>query len=498
MKSEFLHKDNTGRLIIIFAGWSTEPNFYRHISLPGWDLIVAYDYSDLDFDKSVMNGYHTVALFAWSLGVFAASMVIPADRLALAVAINGTESPVDDEFGIPVNIFNGTAQTLNERNLKKFRRRMFGNPSADHTLGLNETPLALAEAPMALAEAKDDIDHLRSQLEFIACISKNNSKYSDISSPEDSDINPSQYSAKNSSNGNINWNRVYISENDQIFPPKSQRKAWEMHPSNPEIVALDEPHYVDLYRIIKSALPAKESVGKLFHKALSTYDNQAIAQRTIAEHLTDFPGGVPLSPKKVLEIGPGSGVFTKLFANRFHPDRMDFVELYPLPSFNIATEENYFVADAEDWVAQEALANPGTYDAIISASALQWFANPDSFFRNAAKLLCPGGGFMLCSTFVPGNLKEMESVNPYGLIYRPIDEMEYIVQKYFMFSKLEEEELIVGFDSPQQTLRHLKETGVGGGISTGRSPRQLLGSTPLILTYRPLYIYAVTSPSPPS
>lgn len=487
MKSEFLHKDNTGRLIIIFAGWSTEPDFYRHISLSGWDLLIVYDYSDIDFDASAIDSYHTVALFAWSLGVFAASMVIPADRIALAVAVNGTESPVDDEFGIPVKIFNGTAQTLNERNLTKFRRRMFGNPPTDHTLGLNETH-------MALAEAKDDIDHLRSQLEFIACISKNNSKYSDTPSPEDSDINPSQYSAKNSSNGNINWNRVYISGNDLIFPSKSQKRAWEIHPSRPEIIELlDSPHYVDLNRIIKSALPAKESVGKLFHKALSTYDSQAIAQRTIAEHLTDFPGGVPLSPKKVLEIGPGSGVFSKLFAKRFHPDRIDFVELYALPSFGIAPEENYFVADAEDWVAQEALTNPGVYDAIISASALQWFANPDSFFQNVAKLLCPGG-FILCSTFVPGNLKEMESVNPYGLIYRPIDEMERIVRKYFMFSKLEEEELIVGFDSPQQTLRHLKETGVGGGISTGRTPRQLLGSTPLILTYRPLYIYAVTSP----
>ena len=51
MKSEFLHKENTGRLIIIFAGWSTAPDFYRHISLPGWDLLVVHDYSDLDFDK---------------------------------------------------------------------------------------------------------------------------------------------------------------------------------------------------------------------------------------------------------------------------------------------------------------------------------------------------------------------------------------------------------------------------------------------------------------
>lgn len=450
MKCDFLHKEDSGRLIIIFAGWSTGPTFYRHLSLPGWDILVVHDYSDFDFPTAIFEPYHTIALFAWSLGVYAASCVLPPDRISLAVAINGTESPVDDSCGIPVKIYRSTMSTLDNRNLLKFRHRMCG------TLYNDVEPL--------FTTSEADIENLKFQLK--------------------------QIGGHTGKSVGLHWNRVYIALNDRIFPPDAQRRAWSSYPSHPEMIYLEAPHYIDLAKIIMSALPAKEKVGNHFHKALDTYDNQAIAQKAIARRLTDFPGGVPIKPLKVLEIGPGSGIFSKMFADRFHPEEIDFIDLYPLPEFSIAPKENYFITDAEDWVARQAVILPSSYDAVISASALQWFANPESFFKNVAKLLHPGG-FLLCSTFISGNLKELTSVNPYGLIYRSTEELEKMINRYFMFSKLEEEELVVDFPSPRQTLRHLKETGVGGGLSTGRSLKEILEDTPLFLTYRPLYIYAI-------
>lgn len=466
MKFTFLHKENTGRLIIIFAGWSTGPEFYRHIHVDGWDILLAHSYTDFDFPSDILDAYPTVALFAWSLGVFMASVTVPVEKIALAVAVNGTENPVDDKLGIPANIFYGTLQSLSERNLLKFRRRMCASVYDSVSEKFNN--------------ASEGIEELRSQLEFVYRYGASASKDNMIS-------------------GNtLRWHRVYISDKDAIFPPKSQESAWQSHTSHPEIIHIEGPHYVDLQRIISSAIPAKEKVGKRFHKALTTYDRQAIAQKAIAQRLTDFPGGVPFKPGKVLEIGPGTGIFTKLFFKRFTPDRIDYIDLYPLPAFNIAAEENYFTGDAEEWVEHQAGFNQdfntgdnsSGYDAIISASALQWFANPEAFFRNASSILRPGG-FILCSTFLPGNLIEMKKVNPYGLIYRSAEELEEIIGKYFIFAKLEEEELIIDFNSPLETLRHLKETGVGGGLDTGLSPRLLLESIPLRLSYRPLYIYAV-------
>ena len=466
MNYGFLNKENTGRLIIIFAGWSTGPDFYRHIHVEGWDTLVVYGYNDFDFPGGILDGYHTIVLFAWSLGVYMASKTIPTDRVALAVAVNGTTHPVDDSLGIPEKIFSGTAATLNPRNLLKFRRRMCA-----------EKFDTVVEKFDSVTE-KFDSDDLRGQLEFIMEVSK---------MPDSQPMNSNEVLTP------FRWHRAYISDSDTIFPPQAQQRAWEEHASKPEIVHLDAPHYVDLHRIIVSAVPAKESIGKRFHKALATYDKQAVAQRAIARRLVDFPGGVTVRPAKVLEIGVGSGIFTKLFADRFHPDHIDYVDLYPLPNFGHAPEERYFTEDAEEHVAALACGEEQRYDAVVSASALQWFANPELFFRNVAAILRPGG-FLLCSTFLPGNLGEMQTANPYGLIYRPIEELEEMLRKHFLFTKLEEETLIMDFASPLETMRHLKETGVGGGIDTGRSPRQLLETIPLRLTYRPLYIYAVKAP----
>ena len=220
MKYTFLNKENTGRLIIIFAGWSTGPDFYRHINLPGWDVMLVYGYSDFHFPYSIFDEYPTVALFAWSLGVFMASKTIPFERLSLAVAVNGTETPVNNRSGIPIDIFKGTITTLNERNLKKFRMRMCGN---QNFLRISESGLfpPLSDSSDSRQDSSDPVSsergesiaQLKNQLEFVAAEST------------DSSVDNSTL-----------WHRVYVSTDDRIFPVSAQKTSWENHPSHPEII----------------------------------------------------------------------------------------------------------------------------------------------------------------------------------------------------------------------------------------------------------------------
>ena len=379
MRYELTTDSGARRLILIFAGWSTDASFYSHISVAGYDTMVAWDYSDPDFPVSVLDRYHTVCLFAWSLGVYAAAATLPFDKLSLAIAINGTEHPVDNALGIPESIYNGTEESLNERNLMKFRRRMAGE-------SYNGIKDRFKERP---------IENLKGELTSIRLLS------AQITKPGI-------------------WNRVYISENDAIFPASNQKRAWKKHPCHPETVILDGAHYVDIHSIVKGAIPANIKVGERFRRAMPTYDDNASAQRHIASHLVEM---IPImSIGKALEIGPGSGLFTRLFAMSHTPAEIDYIDLYPLPEYKAAGMERYHTGDAEEWMENIAGETKEAYDAIVSASAIQWFVNPQRFVSNAFKLLKPGG-VLACSSFIPGNLEELLPVNPYGLVYRTENEL---------------------------------------------------------------------------
>lgn len=454
MNLKFINRENNGRLILIFAGWSTDPSFYTDVQLKGWDTLVVWDYSDFDFTEKVLEDYHTIALFAWSLGVYAASRVLPFDKIALAVAVNGTEHPVNDSFGIPSSIYEGTADSLNERNLTKFWKRMASERYAE----------------IADKFTTPDIDHLRNELRNIS----------------------SHYASAKNEDRPTSWHHVFISTQDKIFPPDSQLRAWESHRNHPVVAKLESPHYVELHKIVKSLLPGKEKIGARFEKSHVTYDSQATAQNHIAGELmkatTNLIGEKKLS--RVAEIGAGTGFFTKLFCQHFSPAEMDIVDLYPLPPFNFSTKENYYVADGEEWIGQKIKGEAGTYDAVVASSAIQWFSNPERFIRNVSKLLKPDG-FVAFSTFLPGNLAELRSINPYGLPYRRQEELEKMVKKKFHSIFFSTEKIQLEFNNGRDLLRHIKHTGVGGTATTELPLRELLRRLPRTLTYHPFYIVGV-------
>lgn len=445
MRYKHTHDSGSHRLILIFAGWSTDASFYSGIAPAGYDVMVVYDYTDMDFPLECLDRYSTICLFAWSLGVFAASCVIPSGLPSMAVAVNGTETPVDDDFGIPESIFKGTAANLDDRNLIKFRRRM------------------CADAYQSLAGKFGDrtTESLRNELEAIA-----------------------RHSSTHKSH--LHWDRVYVSTRDTIFPPANQMHAWKSHPSGPEIRSVQMPHYINLADIIRGAIPTRNTISDKFRKALPTYSDNASAQRTIASALLDMIPEVTI--EKGIEIGPGSGIFTEMFCKRFKPREMDFVDLYPLPDYGYAIEERYHICDAEDWM-ENAGNEDSLFDAIVSASAIQWFVNPERFFHNVSRML-KTGGILACSTFLPGNLEELYTSNPFGLIYRDKTTIREILQPYFDNVRLEEEEITLTFDSQRELLLHLRHTGVGGASSSPLPLSQLLASLPQHLTYRPLYIIA--------
>lgn len=454
MKTSLIfHEASNRRVILLFSGWSTTPVFYSGLNARGWDIMLVYDYSSPDFDAEILCEYSTVYILAWSLGVAAAEKIagkLPLHLVSAAFAVNGTLFPADDARGIPDSIYDGTRSNLSQSNLRRFRRRMAPAHLADSEFMLEQD----LNPDFAITRLQKELEALR---------------------------NPAMESL-------LPWKRTYIGKDDRIFPPLNQIRAWKEHPSRPQIVSLPEGHWIDLQQTIHEITPDHSGIARRFSRAVSTYDNNASAQQHIVRRLIsllNFNNEI-ISAPDLLEIGPGSGRLTRELGRRIHPASATFVDLYPLPQFGIAPKETYITGDAEEWMEN---APEKTFGIVASASVIQWFADPRRFFRNVRRVLRPGGLF-LCSTFLTGNLAELDVLRPAPLLYRSREELEGMLNPLFPRLELREETIQLDFDSPKDALLHLKLTGVGGG--THATVRNLLTALPQRprLTYRCLYIKA--------
>lgn len=462
MTAEYLRKsDSCNRLILIFAGWGTDTSFYIPLAEEcpqGWDILVVSGYDDFLFPLSLPERYRTIYLFAWSLGVAAAERALSPERITAAFALNGTTAPVDDRYGIPVDIFNGTAETLSIRNLTKFRRRMAGSSAAYENL-------------IPRLDAEPDIERLRHQLEM-------------FTSPH-----PSQTAPR------LPWRRAYCAKNDRIFPFDNQRSAWSELSPLTTVITSDDAHYAPLTPLIKDVIHNLEIVGRRFHKALDSYDRHASVQQHMALRLAKMTeeAGLPQNAS-ILEIGPGSGILTRNYAPQLQPAEITYIDLYPLPRFNAAPVEKYVTGDAEEWLSSHDDNEPILYDAILSSAAMQWFCNTREFLRNAFARLRKGG-LLALATFAPGNLSELEALRPAPIIYPSAEDLRDWISRHTSDFIIEEEVWPLDFPTPREAMLHLKLTGVGGstpGVTAFRA-LHLLANRPdggTRLTFRPLYIIA--------
>ena len=222
MNIDFLRRSGSPTLELFFAGWGMDSRPFAWAAdsphTANCDFAVCYDYTHLNFPGAESHGplaagehwaradvcrYSEVRVRAWSLGVYAASVVLPGMgcTVSAAVAINGTLCPVDDTLGIPQAVFDATAAGLCAENLERFNRRMCGGHKA------------VFEARKPLRT----VDSLRAELLHIRHCA--------------ADRGRPQFTG---------WTKAVLSSRDKIFPIANMRRAWADTPQ----LELDEPHYM--------------------------------------------------------------------------------------------------------------------------------------------------------------------------------------------------------------------------------------------------------------
>lgn len=205
----------------------------------------------------------------------------------------------------------------------------------------------------------------------------------------------------------------------------------------------------------------KTLIRTRFARAAGTYLQHAEVQHRVAEYLAGLIGRhVPGTKyRRMLEIGCGTGLFTRICLSRWHPERLWLNDLCPEVEPYIADllgEKVRFVADDA-----ENLNFPSGQDLIVSCSVLQWFAMPERFLIGCRRLLSEGG-YLALATYGRQNMKEVGALTSDTLPYRSLEELSAPLSDGYELVCCEEEIVQLSFDSPLDVLRHLKRTGVTG------------------------------------
>lgn len=178
MKYKWLNEKNNDKLILFFNGWGMDESVVNHLLAEDFDVVMFYDYNDLDTDFVIRDCYSKKYIVAWSMGVMCATLFnFKPDS---ATAINGTLKPIDNNFGIPARIYELTIRGFSPAGANKFIQNMFDN--------IEDLPVI-----------KRDFENQKSELSAL----KN-------------------YKA----NLNFKYNRIIISNNDKIIPTKNQEAFW--------------------------------------------------------------------------------------------------------------------------------------------------------------------------------------------------------------------------------------------------------------------------------
>ncbi len=462
MKCSFIKRDGSASLVLFFAGWGMDLNPFKDID-SSCDIAIIWDYEDFELPASQFYDYQNIYLFAWSFGIFAASEYIqshPCLPIVLKTAINGTQFPIDNQRGIPTNIFNATCDNLSEHSLLKFYRRICAN-SEEYLSFLAHKPAR------SIQSLHDELANIRD-------------------------------TSLSSTRQPMVWDNVIASRRDLIFPFENQLNGWEGLCSNMEIEdnGAHMPH--DFESIINKNIINKQLVKKRFSSSFdSGYDDNAFIQRKIAQSLyRKWKASIGINPEaSILEIGCGTGFLTRLYSAEAYPSRLVLNDICNIPTVTLnlnITKYEFIENDAEKLSFPE-----NSFDYVVSSSAIQWFENLPQFFNKLHQWLRPGGA-MVISTFGTENMKEIKEHVKISLNYKSLNWLDNEIKRNFDIVLINEESEIMLFDSPLQVLKHIQSTGVNSigskSASSGTLRRLIRNYQPVNgkfqLTYNPIYIIA--------
>ncbi|MGH1426759.1 MAG: malonyl-ACP O-methyltransferase BioC [Arenicella sp.] len=264
---------------------------------------------------------------------------------------------------------------------------------------------------------------------------------------------------------------------------------------------------------LKSSL---EKVHQSFSRSLKTYDDNAFVQLEIAQTLVkilldEFASNEQAAVfESAFEIGCGTGFLTKALLENCEVKKLllnDLVEdCEPVVEHMIS---KVLGSDLSwDFLAGDVntLPLPGNHHLVCSASALQWVNNMSALLLRLEQCLAPNG-WLLLSSFSTRHFSQLREISvemkntSHDLTYLNHDDWRDLLDERFVVKNIQTHTITLTFDSVEDVLRHLRNTGVNGNARQQWSPARMKQFVQLYtskfaqngqypLSYEPIYIFA--------
>ncbi len=181
----------------------------------------------------------------------------------------------------------------------------------------------------------------------------------------------------------------------------------ELFPGEGHAIALQNPDLIAEPILRFFSHPEDHIIEKRFSTAAATYDRHSRPQQALIDELVCVLPKQP--PSRILELGCGTGLLTRLLAEHYPDSPIDASDISPgmiehcRDAFSNQPQISWVVADAQTFQTDT------PYPLIVSTSALHWTDDLTQTFIQAYQNLEVGGTFAL-GMMLQGTLRELREL----------------------------------------------------------------------------------------
>jgi len=221
----------------------------------------------------------------------------------------------------------------------------------------------------------------------------------------------------------------------------------------------------------------RREIRKAFDRAAEHYDAAAVLQREVGERLLERLDLTTVTPKRILDVGCGTGRPTRALTRRYPSATAVGVDLAP-NMLRQARRRPWYLAWTKGaaFVCADAAALPfkeQCFDLLYASLILQWCEDLDTTLLEWRRLLRPHG-LLLFSTLGPDTLKELRAawseVDGYNHVNRFLDMHDVgdaLIRAGFVEPVMDVEEMTLTYADARGLMRDLKRIGAHN-VTAGR------------------------------